>query len=100
MKSVAVLITLLLFLIQSINVSSSSSEKRNNCFCTSGPIEGTEQFDFSLRQDCLDGFVAVISNPYPYCVCECCKIMDPENGKIDCEYRVAENVPNLFPNQN
>ena len=92
MKSLAVLITLLLFLIQSINVS--SSEKRNNCFCTSGPIEGTEQFDFSLRQDCQDGFVAVISNPYPYCVCECCKIMDSENGKIDCEY------PSLFPNQN
>ena len=97
MKSLSVLITLLLFLIQSINVS---SEKRNNWFCTSGPIEGTEQFDFSLTQDCQDGFVAVISNPYPYCACQCCKIMDPENGKIDCEYQVAENVPNLFPNQN
>ena len=91
MKSLAVLITLLLFLIQSINVS---SEKRNRCFCTSGPIEGT------LSQDCQDGFVALISNPYPYCACQCCKIMDPESGKIDCEYRVTENIPNLFPNQN
>ena len=70
---------------------SNGIEKRNKCLCTSGPNE-IGQMEFSLTQDCNTEFVATITNPYPYCACECCAITDFDNGKIDCQYPLSDEL--------